>query len=281
MQAGAAAAAATSDSEPSSTPCFQCCICLDDAVPCSAEVFLPCCGATRAGSKSYIRFCSDCVRTLSSGDRERCMRCPTCRGFLRVSEEPGTRRVTAAALGAGGTCGCCMQIRAIVGGGVCHACRLGNQYPLRYVCAHCEGVQRIPHPLWRYMATRHAVSDETWACQYCGDYRRWRLSSADQARVPQWEVPVSWREDAEAARDELIDSLRERRQRLLLAASPEDASMIDSRIRVLAGARAAGAAAGAARVDGPVTVADRADWPSRLLAAFVLCCVIAGWMNWI
>src|SRR5688572_27527560 len=87
---------------------FQCVICLDEECRVSDEVILPCCGKARAQQKlierggddnsarerdaadaesscGWMRFCRECIKTLADGDRERCIRCPTCRATIQVT----------------------------------------------------------------------------------------------------------------------------------------------------------------------------------------------------
>ena len=99
--------------------------------------------------------------------------------------------------------------RAPDGGSVaiCDACWLGNQIALRYECQGCGGVQRIPHPMWRYQVDGpEAFGTTPWACHVrCGTYTRWRVISEDVARVPHGDAPESWGVD-------IVRQIRERQQ---------------------------------------------------------------------
>jgi hypothetical protein len=55
--------------------------------------------------------------------------------------------------------------------------------PLRYQCDRCHGLQRIPHPMWRYMPAPDAFGTETWACQRCHDFTHWRVCAVDTDRI--------------------------------------------------------------------------------------------------
>ena len=100
--------------------------------------------------------------------------------------------------------------RAPDGGSVaiCDACWLGNQIALRYECEGCGGVQRIPHPMWRYQVDGpEAFGHTPWAChQRCGTYTRWRVVPDDVARVPHGDAPESWGVD-------IVRQIRERQRR--------------------------------------------------------------------
>ena len=81
---------------------------------------------------------------------------------------------------------------------------MGARHPLLYECARCGGVQRIPHPMWRYQPTPSAFGDVTWACHVaCDDYTTWRVHPDDAPRVPLADAPDGW-----GARDEWLAGVR-------------------------------------------------------------------------
>ena len=102
---------------------------------------------------------------------------------------------------------CCHENKVIIAQGVCDACLLGTRYALKYECDRCHGVQRIPHPMWRYQPTPDAYGGATWACHgRCGDYTYWRVVRGDLARIPAQERPEAW------GTGEWLREVRERRQ---------------------------------------------------------------------
>ena len=167
-----------SDDDARSAP--TCAVCYDD-VDDASLARLPCCGARARASTT--QFCAKCVEILiQTGDGVAA--CPRCRAAIA--------RVDGAFVAAPlRRCAVCRQARAT--GETCEACALGGRAALRYRCERCGGAQRIPHPMWRYMASPTSLSSATWACHgACGDYTRWRIDSRDAASVPASDAPASW-----------------------------------------------------------------------------------------
>jgi hypothetical protein len=199
---------------------FQCVICLEEDLSDENEVKLPCCGKKRSGGElGNIRYCSECILTLSNTDSQRNIRCPTCRQFLKINTEKTVvdddqkRKsvVTATVRKDMGTCTLCRQVRSLIFPGCCHACHLGCTYFLQYECCTCHRKQRIPHPMWRYQPTPNEETTDTWACQQgCGEQAKWKIVPSEIPKIPLFDVPASWNIVNQA---DLIALMRENIQR--------------------------------------------------------------------
>jgi predicted Zn finger-like uncharacterized protein len=180
------------DGAASSPGAQTCAICLEE----TPLADLPCCDNATT-TESTTRFCLECLR-MNCEHGGGVARCPRCRAWISVEDDE------VVAHDGTGRCSICMQEprvlvargRAPDGGSVaiCDACWLGNQIALRYECQGCGGVQRIPHPMWRYQTDGpEAFGHTPWACHVrCGTYTRWRVISEDVARVPHGDAPESW-----------------------------------------------------------------------------------------
>ena len=183
-----------------------CAICLEE----TSLAALPCCDNATT-TESTTRFCLECLR-MHCEHGGGVARCPRCRAWISVEDDE------VVAHDGTGRCSICMQEprvlvargRAPDGGSVaiCDACWLGNQIALRYQCQQCGGVQRIPHPMWRYQTEGpDAFGHTPWACHVrCGTYTRWRVVPEDVARVPHGDAPESWGVD-------IVRQIRERQRR--------------------------------------------------------------------
>jgi len=162
---------------------FRCVVCLDDLPECFLA-HLPCCHRPSA----LTQCCVPCIRAVCSRGTA-LARCPCCRSFISIEDDPSTviHKVTRA-----GQCHCCRQHRVLTTDLLCDACALGRQIAVTYECQRCHGLQRIPHPMWRYQRTPAEYGTTSWACHRCGDYTYWRVSEQDVGRVPLGDCPVSW-----------------------------------------------------------------------------------------
>lgn len=139
-------------------------------------------------------------------------RCPSCASWITLDGDTvvTTRDVA-------GTCRCCLQQRTLaeVQRRLCEGCLLGQTFALRYQCDRCGGVQRIPHPMWRYQAEPTQPGTATWACHLaCGDYTHWTITPQDAARIPPEHCPESW-----GRREEWLAGVRELRRQGAAAAA--------------------------------------------------------------
>lgn len=168
--------------------CAVCLTAVDDDQASSAasrRAALPCCGRETA----VDLVCVGCMHViLQRGGGVG--RCPLCRSWLRE----GAGGLLEVAEPHGKCVLCRQEPRLIVTeSGVCDACELGLRHRLRYICIACEGVSRIPHPMWRYAtAGVDAPTEVTWACPRCQDYTFWRVHPDDLERVPADDAPASW-----------------------------------------------------------------------------------------
>lgn len=156
-----------------------------------------------------MQYCVRCVEVICETNPAGVGRCPTCRAFIKKGQVEGTFAIADRTE----MCTMCRQNKVIVaeiqGHPLCDSCHMGRQNPLRYECERCHGIQRIPHPLYRYQATADAFSTDTWACHVgCGDFTHWRVIVADTANVPAHDAPEGW-----GRRDEWVAQIRERRRR--------------------------------------------------------------------
>lgn len=114
--------------------------------------------------------------------------CPTGCGPVRIDVNGEVKKAERL-----GECRMCRQRKNLVYDLLCVACDLGRRFAFRYECSRCHGLQRIPHPMWRYCSEPSAFSSATWAChQGCQDYTHWRVHPDDAERVPPWDSPPSW-----------------------------------------------------------------------------------------
>ena len=172
---------------------------------------MPCCDR---GEGATTAVCARCVEVICSQGPGGVGRCPRCRAYVTVARAPDPDRpqprVVVTLADARGTCVTCRQQRELIlhldprGRGQCDACALGARHPLLYECARCGGVQRIPHPMWRYQPTPDAFGDVTWACHVaCGDYTTWRVHPDEAGNVPLADAPERW-----GMRDEWLAGVR-------------------------------------------------------------------------
>lgn len=98
------------------------------------------------------------------------------------------------------------NIRSSSKKGVCDACFLGKVVPLSYECSDCGGIQRIPHPMYRYQATLGSFSSNTWKCHLkCTGFTKWRISAEDMFLIPPGDQPTSWKVNyLQSARDKIV-----------------------------------------------------------------------------
>ena len=230
-----------------------CAICLEET-PLAA---LPCCDNATT-TESTTRFCLDCLR-MNCEHGGGVARCPRCRAWISVENDE------VVAHDGTGRCSVCMQEPRVLvargrapgpdGGfvavGICDACWLGNQIALRYECQDCGGVQRIPHPMWRYQVDGpEAFGNTPWACHVrCGTYTRWRVVPEDVARVPHGDAPESWGVD-------IVRQIRARQGRERRRAALREAGERQRRERQARVARAARAVEPAAAVEPAVELHD-------------------------
>mmetsp|Transcript_17882 Transcript_17882/g.53208 ORF Transcript_17882/g.53208 Transcript_17882/m.53208 type:complete len:262 (-) Transcript_17882:9-794(-) len=167
-----------------------CAICLE-----STELAaLPCCDGD-APASSTTRFCLACLRLLVD-HAGGVARCPRCRAWISIAGDAVVEHDGV------GRCVTCQQERVIVLRGtdrgrhyaLCDACFFGHRLALRYECQGCGGVQRIPHPMWRYQVDGPESFGHTpWACHVrCETFTNWRVLGADAHLVPADDAPESW-----------------------------------------------------------------------------------------
>lgn len=158
----------------------DCAICFEQV----SLVQMPCCGR----DTSTTQFCFRCIEVICKMAPGFFGKCPHCRKSVTIKGR--TVVVTTAT----GTCRMCQQGgKIIVDQNMCEACLYGSRYILRYECEGCHGIQRIPHPMWRYQHDPAEFGRDTWAChQRCGTFTRWRTVREDLALVPAQDRPASW-----------------------------------------------------------------------------------------
>jgi len=205
---------------------LQCAICFDEAlvggsVSLNRVKFanLPCCGARQEGSTgSFIKVCTSCILVLTSpmkGGSHRIGRCPRCLTWIKVkvpSEKADKNVVTVEKVNVSGQCLICNQEKEFLveNDQVCDSCFLGRRQPLRYECQHCHGVQKIPHPMYRYQKTKDQFGNATWACQgQCGRFTKWKILPGELDRIPLGDAPKSWGADYIALARKRVKILRE------------------------------------------------------------------------
>eukprot|EP00759_Apiculatamorpha_spiralis_P008380 PhF_6_TR15422/c1_g2_i1/m.23919 len=169
---------------------MNCCVCLEE-IPSESSLRMPCCGKV-GGTSPICRLCV--IRVAETGPCPNTGRCPLCRKYFQVERSPSDASVVTAIriLEGLGHCQCCNQMRTIVDDRHCDACVLGRRFPLVYECDRCHGLQRIPHPMWRYQPSPSEYTTDSWACQRCGDFTHWRVHPNDLVNVPNSDAPVSW-----------------------------------------------------------------------------------------
>jgi hypothetical protein len=172
----------------------QCLICLE-SVRRDDAVCLRCC---QLNPSSTNALCADCAHLLvQTGSISGFGRCPLCKVFFRLCGDPTATGNTGVPVievcRDVGQCRCCQQGRVIVDRSMCAACLIGVIHPLLYECERCRGVQRIPHPMWRYQELPTSFTTDTWFCGNCGAYSHWRLRPEAVSMVPADDVPASWR----------------------------------------------------------------------------------------
>lgn len=164
------AADASADAEAEQT----CAICLEE----TALAALPCCDNATT-TESTTRFCLECLR-MNCDHGGGVARCPRCWVWISVEGD-----AVVAHDGTGKCSVCNQEPRVLVARGraqapdgsfvpvaICDACWLGRQIVLRYQCQQCGGIQRIPHPMWRYQEDGPESFGHTpWACHVrCGTF---------------------------------------------------------------------------------------------------------------
>jgi hypothetical protein len=103
-------------------------------------------------------------------------------------------------------CLCCRQNRVIVAANCCSACVLGLRLALVYECDHCQELQRIPHPMWRYQPTPEEFGNDTWACHHCHQQSHWRVHGDHLLLIPPEHCPEGW-----GRREEWLEQVRAQR----------------------------------------------------------------------
>jgi hypothetical protein len=200
---------------------LQCAICFDEAltggnVSLNRVKFanLPCCGTQpEGGNVSFIKVCTSCILVLtspSSSGSHRVGRCPRCLSWIKVHiPEPAERNVvTVEKVDVNGKCLICNQHKdyLVDNDNVCDSCFLGRRQPLKYECQQCRGVQKIPHPMYRYQKKRDQFGNVAWACQgKCGRFTKWKIQPEEVHRIPLGDAPKSWGSDyIKVARDRVL-----------------------------------------------------------------------------
>ena len=146
---------------------------------------------TREGATTAV--CVRCVEIISLARSRRVGRCPRCRAYVAVARAPDPDRprprvvVLLAIARAARASRADNSANAILHDprrkSARDACADGRETLVLYECARCGGVQRIPHPMWRYQPTPSAFGDVTWACHVaCDDYTTWRVHPDDRRR---------------------------------------------------------------------------------------------------
>eukprot|EP00947_MAST-08B_sp_MAST-8B-sp1_P004338 g4338.t1 len=180
----------------------DCAVCLEPiAGGLGSAARLPCC----FNPESSTQYCTRCIEIICERSPGRVGRCPTCRtAHIRFNEATGDIELAERVH----PCHMCRQARVIVDGGLCEACALGVSVVLSYECEGCGGIQRIPHPMWRYQAHPGEFGNTSWACHRgCGGYTKWRVAPEDVHRVPLHDTPAGWPD----RRDDWLASIREQR----------------------------------------------------------------------
>jgi hypothetical protein len=165
-----------------------CAICLTENISC---LRMSCC--YREGSD--LVYCLSCLHLLAHEHSRSIGKCPTCRkeyqlqldndgnfiGMLSGSEIPKIM----------GTCMYCRQHRELGSQSrKCEKCELGSQYNFAYQCNTCQGIQRIPHPMWIYQASPNDFSGASWFChQGCSEFTHWKLVDSELGKIPHAHIP--------------------------------------------------------------------------------------------
>ena len=164
--------------ESSDQPEFSCAICYEDFNSVEQKLQMPCCGK----QESTVQFCRRCIEIISErGIQGRIGRCPGCStyfSFLNGEVVPASEHNE--------QCQLCRQMKSIadLGRMLCDQCLLGSSFCFRYECSRCHGLQRIPHPMWKYQVDAISFGTNSWACHLgCHDYTMWRVISEDAVQA--------------------------------------------------------------------------------------------------
>lgn len=190
---------------------LQCAICFDEALTGESIALnrvkfanLPCCGRNQDGSSSsVIKVCTSCILVLtspSSSTSQRVGRCPRCFEWIKVQLPQSSEKniVTVEKIDVSGPCLICNQNKDVLveNDNICDSCYLGRRQPLKYECQQCHGIQKIPHPMYRYQKSEDVFGNVTWACQgKCGRFTNWKIQPEELHRVPLGDAPKSWGTD--------------------------------------------------------------------------------------
>jgi hypothetical protein len=120
--------------------------------------------------------------------------------------------LTIHAVQSAGQCVICNQVKEhlVENDNVCDACFLGRRSPLLYECEQCHGIQRIPHPMYRYQPSVSEFGRVTWACHgTCQNFTQWRIVTSQVRSIPSGDAPEEWGEDyLQAARVRVMEARR-------------------------------------------------------------------------
>lgn len=178
--------------------------------PLDGFAHLPCCGGKdgKTEQTTSTKICTKCLLILctpTSDGQASVGRCPRCRSWISISSSQETAVITKASHA--GQCKICCQLKAVlvpVDGSdnnnlCCDACYLGVRNPLLYQCQSCTQRQRIPHPMYRYQTDGpNQYGHDTWACQRCATFTKWKILPSQIHLIPPGDVPESWGEEFDA-----------------------------------------------------------------------------------
>merc|ERR1711864_63647 len=107
--------------------------------------------------------------------------CPTCPTMFRINPDNTLVQFTRL-----GECRRCRgnHTKELDRNRMCRDCKLGESHPLDYICQKCGNTQTIFHPMWRYQVTPNQFTTDTWACQQCDDYTRWKIVEEQVEVIP-------------------------------------------------------------------------------------------------
>mmetsp|Transcript_13035 Transcript_13035/g.15563 ORF Transcript_13035/g.15563 Transcript_13035/m.15563 type:complete len:260 (-) Transcript_13035:95-874(-) len=183
----------TSTHSPSS-----CSICFTDFVKGSFDpVLMPCCGMIG----SSVSFCKPCLKVMCKHDS--IAKCPSCRKPFFIIDDQISNNIPTQ------RCRMCCQLKILSGNqGLCIACEIGSANLLRYECHKCHGIQKIPHPMYRYQVKSNEYGySSSWAChQRCHAQTHWKVLEEDLHKVPDDDAPLTWQRQEQYF--ETIRSLR-------------------------------------------------------------------------